>query len=107
MAALHFTKENFQQEVMEEKGLVLVDFWAPWCGPCQMFGPIVDEAAEKFAGKVKIGKVNVDEDKELAKQFRVFSIPTVILVKDGEKVHQSAGAMQPAELEALLNEHLA
>lgn len=106
MAALHFTKDNFQQEVMEAKGLVLIDFWASWCGPCQMFGPIVDEAADKFAGKVKIGKVNVDNDKDLAKQFRVFSIPTVVLFKDGQKVHQSAGAMQPEELEALLNEYL-
>ena len=104
--ALEITDNNFK-EILAEGKPVVIDFWAPWCGPCQMFGPIVDEAADKFAGKVKIGKVNVDEDKELAKQFRVFSIPTVILVKDGEKVHQSAGAMQPAELEALLNEHLA
>lgn len=106
MAALHFTKDNFQQEVMEAKGLVLIDFWASWCGPCQMFGPIMDEAADKFAGKVKIGKVNVDNDKDLAKKFRVFSIPTVVLIKDGQKVHQSAGAMQMSELEALLNKYL-
>lgn len=101
MAALHLTKENFDQEVLESNVPVLVDFWATWCGPCQMVLPIIEELAEELEG-VKIGKVNVDEEMELAKQYRVMSIPTLIVFKDGKKVATSVGAKTKEEIKEML-----
>ena len=78
MAALKITKDNFQTEVLEAKGTVLVDFWASWCGPCKMIGPIIDQIADERTD-IKVGKINVDEEQELAVQFKVMSIPTIIV----------------------------
>jgi thioredoxin 1 len=80
------TEDNFKEEV--EKGVTLVDFWAEWCGPCQIMLPILDELTTKMEGKAKIAKVNVDENPALAAQFRVMSIPTILVMKDGEVVEQ-------------------
>ncbi|MCB6415325.1 thioredoxin [Dorea acetigenes] len=101
MAAIHVTKDTFQQEVLESKIPVLVDFWAEWCGPCQMVLPIVEELGEELTD-VKICKVNVDEQMELAKQYRVMSIPTLMVFKDGEMVKREMGAKSKAELLAML-----
>ena len=101
MAAIHVTKDTFQQEVLESKFPVLVDFWAEWCGPCQMVLPIVEELGEELTD-VKICKVNVDEQMELAKQYRVMSIPTLMVFKDGEMVKREMGAKSKAELLAML-----
>ncbi len=87
---IEFTDQNFQAET--QKGLVLVDFWAPWCGPCKMVGPIIEELSGDYSGKVKVGKLNVDNNQQTAMQFRVMSIPTVILFKDGEPVETMVGA---------------
>ena len=101
MAAIHVTKDTFQQEVLESKIPVLVDVWAEWCGPCQMVLPIVEELGEELTD-VKICKVNVDEQMELAKQYRVMSIPTLMVFKDGEMVKREMGAKSKAELLAML-----
>ena len=101
MAAIHVTKDTFQQEVLESKIPVLVDFWAEWCGPCQMVLPNVEELGEELTD-VKICKVNVDEQMELAKQYRVMSIPTLMVFKDGEMVKREMGAKSKAELLAML-----
>lgn len=101
MAAIHVTKDTFQQEVLESKIPVLVDFWAEWCGPCQMVLPIVEELGEELTD-VKICKINVDEQMELAKQYRVMSIPTLMVFKDGEMVKREMGAKSKAELLAML-----
>ena len=101
MAAIHVTKDTFQQEVLESKIPVLVDFWAEWCGPFQMVLPIVEELGEELTD-VKICKVNVDEQMELAKQYRVMSIPTLMVFKDGEMVKREMGAKSKAELLAML-----
>ncbi|MPM57712.1 Thioredoxin [bioreactor metagenome] len=90
MSVLTITKENFKTEVLGSDKPVLVDFWASWCGPCKMLSPVVDEIAEETAA-VKVGKVNVDEQPELARQFDVMSIPTLVLIKDGKVVRQSVG----------------
>lgn len=97
MAALHLTKDNFEQEVLQAKEPVLVDFWATWCGPCQMVGPIVEEVAGEVTN-AKVCKVDVDEQAELARQFRVMSIPTLMVFKDGEAVKREVGAKSKAEL---------
>ena len=92
MAVIELTKQNFQSEVAESKEKVLIDFWASWCGPCRMVSPIVDEIAEESPAGVKVCKVNVDEKPELAQQFQVMSIPTLLVMKDGKPVASSVGA---------------
>ena len=91
------TSENFESEVLNSEKPVLVDFWASWCGPCRMLSPIVDEIAEEVQ-TIKIGKVNVDEQQDLAGQFGVMSIPTLILFKNGQPVNKSVGAKSKAAL---------
>lgn len=91
--AITLDNSNFESEVLQSDILVVVDFWAAWCGPCRMIAPILDEIADTFEGKVKIGKVNVDENRELAGKYRVMSIPTLLMVKDGNVVNQQVGAM--------------
>ncbi len=91
MAVIEITKNNFEQEVLNSEKIVLVDFWASWCGPCRMVSPIVDEIAEEMP-EIKVGKVNVDEEGELALQFQVMSIPSLFIFKNGEIVEQSVGA---------------
>lgn len=83
MAEVKITSQNFESEVLSSDLPVLVDFWATWCGPCQMLSPIIEEIAKEYEGKVKVGKVNVDEEPDLAVKFRVASIPTLILFKNG------------------------
>ena len=102
MAELKITRENFENEVMKSDIPVLIDFWAPWCGPCRMMGPIIEQLAEEYEGKAKVGKVNVDEEGELSQAFGVMSIPTIVLVKDGKIVMQAVGARPKAEVEAML-----
>ena len=102
MAELKITRENFENEVMKSNIPVLIDFWAPWCGPCRMMGPIIEQLAEEYEGKAKVGKVNVDEEDGLSQAFGVMSIPTIVLVKDGKVVKQAVGARPKAEVEAML-----
>jgi thioredoxin 1 len=102
MAELKITRENFEKEVMKSNIPVLIDFWAPWCGPCRMMGPIIEQLADEYEGKAKVGKVNVDEESELSQAFGVMSIPTIVLVKDGKVVKQVVGARPKADVEAML-----
>lgn len=103
MAVIELTTQNFNEEVLQSDVPVMVDFWASWCGPCRMVSPIVDEIAEEVQGKAKVGKVNVDEQGDLASQFGVMSIPTIMVFKNGEVVATSVGAKSKAELLALLD----
>ena len=88
VAMLELTDSNFQSEVLEQDGVVLVDFWAPWCGPCRMIAPIVEEIAKEYAGKAVVGKLNVDENPNTAGKYSVMSIPTLMFFKNGEVVDQ-------------------
>ena len=101
MAVLTLTKNNFEKEVLQAQGPVLVDFWASWCGPCKMFSPIVDEFAQENQGKVKVGKINIDEEPDLAAQFRVMSIPTAMLFENGQVKETLVGVQPKARLEAM------
>lgn len=102
MAALKITKDNFQAEVLEAKETVLVDFWASWCGPCKMIGPIIDQIADERTD-IKVCKINVDEEQELAVQFKVMSIPTLLVFKEGKVVNQSLGAKPKTAILAMLD----
>lgn len=93
-----FTSENFENEVLQSKLPVLVDFYADWCGPCKMMGPIVAELAKELDGKVKVGKLNVDDTPDIAARYRVMSIPTFLIVKDGEVKATITGAVSKSEL---------
>ena len=101
MSAININKNNFRNEVLDSEKPVLLDFWASWCGPCRMVSPIVDEiAAER--GDIKVGKVNVDEDRELAAQFGVMSIPTLVVMKGGKVANQMVGARPKSQILAML-----
>ncbi len=91
MSAITITQNNFKKEVLESSQPVLIDFWASWCGPCRMIAPIVEQIADEQAGALKVGKINVDEEPQLAAQFGVMSIPTLVLFKDGQLVGKSIG----------------
>ncbi len=99
-------EENFEAEVLQGDMPVLVDFWAPWCGPCRMISPIMDELAEEYEGRAKICKVNVDEAAGLAKQYKVLSVPTLFLFKDGVKIERIGGARPKDAFKELIDENL-
>ena len=101
MAVITITKENFQSEVVQSDKPVLLDFWATWCGPCRMVSPIVDQIADERSD-IKVGKINVDEQMELAQQFRIVSIPTLVVMKDGQIANKAVGAMPKEDILALL-----
>ena len=101
MSVINIKKNNFQNEVLNSEMPVLLDFWAPWCGPCRMVGPIVDVIADERVD-IRVGKVNVDEQPELAAQFGVMSIPTLVVMKNGKIVNQVTGARPKAQILAML-----
>ena len=103
---LKFTDANFDGEVVKSGTPVLVDFWAEWCGPCRLMGPILDELAPAYAGKLKIGKLNVDESQDAPSKFGVMNIPTMILFKGGKEAERIVGAMPKAELQKKIDKAL-
>ncbi len=102
MAEITLTAKNFETEVLNSDKPVLVDFWAVWCGPCQMVGPVVKEIAEEYANKIKVGKVNVDEEPELAAAFGIESIPTLMVFKNGKAVNMAVGYRDKAQIIEML-----
>ena len=99
MAEITITEKNFEQEVINSTLPVLVDFWASWCGPCRMLAPVIEEIAEEYEKEIKVGKINVDEERALAIQFGIESIPTVLLFKAGKVVAKSVGFRTKEQLE--------
>jgi thioredoxin 1 len=104
--AMTITSENFTDKVLNSDKPVMLDFWAPWCGPCRMVGPIIDKLAEEFEGRALVGKVNVDEETDLAEQFKVMSIPSLFVLHNGEVVERLVGARTAPELAKLLEKYL-
>lgn len=104
--ALEITDTNFQGTVIENEGVSVIDFWAPWCGPCKMIGPIIEDLASEFEGKAIIGKINVDDNPEVSMKYNVRSIPTILILKNGEVVEKHVGVTTKANLEAKINAHL-
>ena len=103
---IHLSNDTWQTEVMQSAVPVLVDFWAEWCGPCKTIIPVLNELAVELAGKLKIGKVNVDENQELAGKFHIRSIPTLLIIKDGAVQEQMVGALRKADMKAKLTTYL-
>lgn len=100
-----FTDENFNQEALSANELVVVDFYADWCGPCKMMAPVIEELAEQYSGTVKIGKLNVDENPDTARKYRVMSIPTILFLKNGELVDTVVGAVSKSQLEGKITDN--
>lgn len=103
---IEFKDNNFAQDVEQDNGVVLVDFWAPWCGPCRFVGPIIEEIAGEYEGKAKVGKLNVDENPEVASKYGIMSIPTMLIFKNGEVVDQIVGAVPKGQITDKLDEFI-
>lgn len=103
---MRFTKENFDEEVLHSALPVMVDFYADWCGPCKMMGPVVEELASEYEGKIKIGKINVDDNPDIAARYDVMSIPNFVFFKDGKAVDSAVGGMPRAALQEKLEKLL-
>ena len=106
MAGIDITAENFEQEVLKSDVPVIVDFWAEWCVPCKMVHPILDKISNEYDGKIKIAKVNVDQAGDIAGQYNIISIPTLLLFKDGQVVNQQVGAGSQQAIEGLFKDYL-
>ncbi len=104
--ALEFTDANFQETVLDSEKLAVVDFWAPWCGPCKIVGPIIDELSKEYDGQVSIGKVNVDENPEISQKYGVRNIPTILFIKNGEVVDKQVGAVPKNALAKKIQERM-
>ncbi len=107
MSVVHLSDKNFDVEVLKSSLPVIVDFWAEWCGPCRMISPIVEEIAKDLQEKLKVAKVNIDDEQEIAARFNIMSIPTLLIFKDGKVVEQIVGAMPKAQLLSKMNPYLA
>ncbi|MDR0442501.1 MAG: thioredoxin [Treponema sp.] len=104
MSSIEITDDNFQTEVLQSSVPALIDFWAPWCGPCKMIGPMIEQLAEEYKGRIKFCKVNVDEENALAEQHGIVSIPTLVLYKNGALAAQKIGAAPKRDIEALFRD---
>ena len=104
---IHVTDATYEQAVMNSELPVIVDFWAPWCGPCKMIGPMLEDAAKKYAGQLIVAKINIDDDSEVAEGLGIQSIPTLLYVRDGEIVDRTVGSMPAADLDKKIQEFLA
>ena len=104
---VNLTSATWDPEVTEYKGVVMVDFWAVWCGPCRMIAPTIEELAKDYAGKIKVGKLNTDENADIASRFKIMGIPTIIFLKDGQKVDQIVGAVPKPQLKSKIDALLA
>ena len=102
MSVLTIKNTNFEEEVIKSDKPILLDFWASWCGPCRMLSPIVDEVAEELAGSIKVGKINVDDESDLASKYQIMSIPTLVVIKDGKEVKRSVGVISKQEIKDLV-----
>lgn len=102
---LELTDESFDQEIEQGEGLAVVDFWAEWCGPCRAVGPVIESLAEEYAGKIKVGKVDVDSNRRVTERFNVRSIPSILYFKDGELVETVVGVRSRGQLEQLIKAH--
>lgn len=107
MAEQTFTDSNFQSDVVSHSGVVVVDFWAPWCGPCRMVSPIIEELAAEYHGKVTVGKLNVDENQQTAGEYGIMSIPTVMIFKAGKPVNSMIGAQSKDSYKRAIEEAIA
>lgn len=103
MLEVNLTKQNFKEEVLNSKIPVVVDFWATWCGPCKMLGPVIEQIAEEYKDKIKVCKVNIDNEQELAMEYQIMSIPTLVFFKDGKIAKTSVGFVSKSQLEEMIN----
>ncbi len=102
----NLTTATWDKEVLESDGLIMVDFWAVWCGPCRIIAPTVEELAKEYTGKLKVAKLNTDENPEIASKYKIMGIPTIIFFKNGEKVDQVVGAVPKSQLKSMIDTHL-